>query len=195
VKTLFNRWVFRIIALVILAFAVITKRIQLWLFITLFSILLSFYFGRFFCGYLCPTNTFLRVLNFRKKHPITLGSEKIRFVVLFIFLTLMFINMRLGAKFPFIIILTAVGILFSLFISERAWHKYFCPYGTLMSIISRKYSKGIRIDSDKCISCGICQKVCPTEGIDRSDNGFKIIKSECLDCSLCKANCSVNAIN
>ena len=51
-----------------------------------------------------------------------------------------------------------------------------------------------KIDCEKCISCGACQKICPHEAINFS-NKYEINQERCLGCSQCKTNCPTQAIS
>jgi len=48
--------------------------------------------------------------------------------------------------------------------------------------------------SDKCISCGTCQGVCPVEAIKEGDGKFVIDEALCIDCGACAGECPVEAI-
>lgn len=52
--------------------------------------------------------------------------------------------------------------------------------------------KGYRI-TDKCTSCGKCEKNCPQKCI-RPGKPFEIIPENCLHCGACFENCPVNAV-
>lgn len=55
--------------------------------------------------------------------------------------------------------------------------------------------KGLKIDSKKCISCGICQKKCSFLAIRKNENSYKINKNRCDECGDCYLNCPVKAIS
>ncbi|MFT5875228.1 MAG: ferredoxin [Clostridium sp.] len=52
---------------------------------------------------------------------------------------------------------------------------------------------GVRI-TDKCVSCGICKKVCSFKAI-KEGNPYKVIGERCDDCGSCMIACPVGAIN
>lgn len=53
----------------------------------------------------------------------------------------------------------------------------------------------LKLESDKCIGCGICANVCP-HGVFSIDNGkVNIIDRDlCMECGACEKNCPVTAI-
>ncbi len=53
--------------------------------------------------------------------------------------------------------------------------------------------KGYRI-TDKCIGCGICQKVCPQNCVDFANGKVSIRQQNCLHCGACFEKCPVKAI-
>lgn len=54
----------------------------------------------------------------------------------------------------------------------------------------------IRIDRDKCISCGECLKVCPGNLLYRDDGNKTFIKypKDCWGCTACLKECNAGAI-
>lgn len=58
----------------------------------------------------------------------------------------------------------------------------------------RNYRHSIQVDSDKCIGCSHCMRVCPTQAI-RIVNGTASIQPErCVDCGECYRVCPQRAI-
>ena len=53
----------------------------------------------------------------------------------------------------------------------------------------------IRIDSDKCISCGACVSPCPVQAIRQNpDWSVELDEAKCIKCLLCVDACPVRAI-
>jgi len=51
------------------------------------------------------------------------------------------------------------------------------------------------IDEEKCVGCGACVDVCPTEVITMEDDVAKINPAECVDCGTCVEECPQEAIS
>ncbi len=51
------------------------------------------------------------------------------------------------------------------------------------------------IDSDVCISCGICAEVCPCVAIKEGALSYVINSDICIDCGICESYCPVEAIS
>ena len=58
---------------------------------------------------------------------------------------------------------------------------------------TRHYSDKLRINADKCIGCGKCEKLCPMDNIDIK-NGKAIPGSKCTMCYRCINRCPMQAI-
>ncbi len=53
----------------------------------------------------------------------------------------------------------------------------------------------IKIIEEKCKSCGLCQKVCPSNAIEGKDKEIRIINQEkCIKCKACISTCPFKAI-
>jgi polyferredoxin len=177
--------------------------IQLWLAVFAAGAALSLVFGRIYCGYICPMNTLFRPIGWIKK-KLGIGALKtpgfmkrpaFRYVFIVLFFGSMMISKRAGNELPLPAILLGVSVLIVLFFEEALWHNALCPYGTIFSFTSRPAKKGMVIDEAACISCGKCQKVCPTNAIDTLESKKRSIrKVDCLVCQSCAEVCSVKAI-
>ena len=177
--------------------------IQLWLGVFAAGVLLSLVFGRIYCGWICPMNTLFRPITWPRKKlnikpfktPGFMKHPAVRIVFVVLFFGTMLITKRLGMKMPIPAIITGLSLLVTLVFEETLWHNSICPYGTIFSLSSRLAKKGMAIDEAACISCGKCQKVCPSNAIDTLDTKKRRIrKSDCLVCQACAEVCPEKAI-
>jgi polyferredoxin len=162
-------------------------------------------FGRGWCGYACWTAMVLDFLPF--KNPENPGRKigwirYIMFVLSFIFVLTLFLfqikNLEMIMFRAFIIsnaLYYTIGIILAFaFKDNRAFCKYICPVTVLLKPMSYFALIKIRCDEDKCISCGICKKVCSME-VDVTDNSRKRTKgTDCILCLECVKDCPVGAI-
>ena len=97
--------------------------------------------------------------------------------------------------FDYLSITVAVGVTcFVGLIIYRPFCQLICPFG-LVSWFAEKISiHKVRIDHEKCISCGACSKACPTASIKDKINK-KTMPSDCFSCGRCLNKCPVDAIS
>ncbi len=67
-----------------------------------------------------------------------------------------------------------------------------CPVGSALSLLSRHSVYGIDINTDACVNCGLCERVCKSECID--SKGHTVDMSRCVVCFDCAAVCDSGAI-
>ena len=73
------------------------------------------------------------------------------------------------------------------FLYDRFFCKYLCPMGGFFAIVSKISPFRISRDSDVCISCNLCTKVCPMNiDVAKVDT---ITHAECINCQECTAVC------
>jgi polyferredoxin len=87
-----------------------------------------------------------------------------------------------------------VGLYF--FWGGRVWCRTICPLAALMHIYTRFSVYRIFADKKRCISCGICTKVCHM-GIDvmgYAARGIPMDDVECVRCSACIVNCPMQVL-
>lgn len=65
----------------------------------------------------------------------------------------------------------------------------------MVSILLIAVSKSsIFVESNRCVGCGDCEKVCPVDAV-KVFNGKAIIDAEkCIKCEICIGSCTYNAI-
>lgn len=181
---------------------VITGKVQLWIALFLAGILLSIFFGRLYCGWVCPINTLTRGVTWLKKKlsikglrvPKFIKNVWTRYIILALFIGLFIFTMATGKKLPVLPALLAIGVLFSVFFNELGWHRYLCPYGTIFHLISAKSKYSVQINQEACTNCGLCMRVCPAEAITKIEDTHHIDKKHCLVCLDCTRTCKKDAI-
>lgn len=83
-------------------------------------------------------------------------------------------------------------LVLSLF-TYRPWCHFFCPFG-LTGWIAEKISVfKIRVDYDKCIACGVCEKACPSTVMGAILKQNRVIP-DCFACGVCIETCPTQAI-
>jgi len=88
-----------------------------------------------------------------------------------------------------------VGVYF--FLSGRVWCRFFCPLAAWMHVVARLSVYRIFADGDRCISCGLCTRVCHM-GIDvmgYASRSRPMDNVECVRCSACVYTCPVQCLN
>ena len=50
-----------------------------------------------------------------------------------------------------------------------------------------------KINKDKCIECGVCATVCPTQAIKLEDGKYVIDPEKCIECGTCAGVCPMQA--
>ncbi|MHC4464427.1 MAG: 4Fe-4S binding protein [Planctomycetota bacterium] len=81
-----------------------------------------------------------------------------------------------------ILVLGLLSVLFKNFLC-----RYLCPYGALLGLFSALSPVAVRRDSNKCIGCGKCGRLCPNQiPVDKK----KMVRSvECTACFSCIGVC------
>ncbi len=175
-------------------------------------------FGRFFCGWLCPT-TFLYELNtnlaaWLRWAGLKLGDrhfdKRLKYVVLGLGLILsaMTGSVLVAAVYPPAIIgreiyygvaLGGFGagtvfflgtLLFDLLVVRRGFCRYLCPGGALYSLLGHYRLVRIRRIVENCNDCAKCNVICEF-GLDPLRDGFG---QECNNCAACIAVCPMDAM-
>ncbi len=166
----------------------------------------SLFNGRYVCGNLCPRGAFFdRIMSVpspQREIPRIFRNMVLRGVI---FIGLMgFMTYRLlqnpsdiyhwGYVFwQMCVITTGIGIVLALIVHQRAWCS-FCPIGTLQSAVGGGKNQ-LKIDSDACIECGLCEKNCPFDlTIFSYKNQGCLPDRDCLKCSECISVCPKNAL-
>ena len=158
-------------------------------------------FGRGWCGYACWTAMVLDLLPYKTPQG---GRRSFGYVSYILFAaSLTFV----GALF--LLDVPDMGrIMWSSFIvgnlayyvcgvvlafkcrDNRAFCKYICPVTVFLRLSSRFALFRVRVDREKCISCGKCERVCPMDILVSSAPDPK----ECILCLRCLEECPKGAL-
>ena len=91
----------------------------------------------------------------------------------------------------------AVVILTMIFIMAwkhgRTWCNTICPVGTILGLLSRFSLFKVRIDSDKCNSCGLCATKCKAACINSKEH--TVDYGRCVDCFDCLGGLQTKGID
>jgi len=162
--------------------------------------LLTFLFGRHFCGYLCPIGAVQELAYTaptpKARLPWKRGLSLVRGLVFALILAaglgfsisiLAFFGIqeffRLVFSAGFVVFLAIIAL--SLFI-YRPFCRLICPVGVIFQLVATPARWKIR-RTDACIECGKCERVCPTSEAGRTD-----LKGECYLCRRCMDVCPVD---
>ncbi len=188
--------------LVLFILLVVTSKPQIWVAVFLIGVVASFFISRIYCGWACPINTLMVGVTWVKK-KLKLKSLKIpafvkqtwfRYFFLLLFIAVFAFSMITGKRLPVLPGLVVLGALLTLFFPEALWHRYLCPYGTVLQFPAKTAKKRMEINPEACINCTICAQVCPAEAVSRNDKTHLIQKEDCMVCMNCSEACPTTAI-
>lgn len=194
--------VIQVIFLALFIFLIIQGKVHLWMGLFLLGIIASFVLGRIDCGWLCSINTAMIGVTWLKNKlriknmqiPSLLTKPWVRYAMLGIFVLIFVFTMGTGKKLPVLPIFFVIGILLTFLFPEELWHRYLCPYGTLLHIPARASKFHMTIDPVNCNNCGICMNACPANAVQKYENYHQIHKKDCIVCMECSRKCKQKAI-
>lgn len=164
------------------------------------------FFGRGWCGYACWTAMVLDLLPYKVPRSPRKKMGFIRYLVFifsFIFVSSLFIfkvnNIGNIMFWSFIIgnvLYYTIGIALAfIFKDNRAFCKYICPVSIFLKPASYFSVLRVKCDTEKCISCGKCKRVCPMN-VDVPNNCRKRKNgTECILCTKCIDECPKKALH
>jgi ferredoxin len=152
----------------------------------------TLFFGRTFCAGACPLGAIQDVVIIK---PISLPKwlNKTLGLIPYIYLALAVLFAATGTDFvicrydPFVgifrmdakfhmVVLGVAFLLMGMFVA-RPYCRFLCPYGVLLSWMSRFSKSHLTITPSKCIQCKLCTNSCPFDAIDYPTNEKDVIKS------------------
>lgn len=177
-------------------------RINLWMGLFVPSIVASLFLGRVYCGWICPINPGMNLVTWLKRKlniksfniPKALMKPAVRYLFFGLFFIILIFNFKNSQKLPVLPLIILLGMIITLFFNEEMFHRFLCPFGTILHFTSSKTKLHMSIDEDKCNNCGKCMRVCPAKAVEKGQT-HNIIKMDCLVCMKCSKNCKQNAIS
>lgn len=123
----------------------------------------------FFCKYLCPQGVLEGAI------PLSAVNAGIR--------------AALGSLFTWkLTVLLTVVVLSVLFF--RPFCKWICPLGAFYALLNKVSLFQMKVDKNKCVSCGKCARVCKMDvDITKTPN-----HTECIRCGMCISACPTDAV-
>lgn len=196
------RTIIEIFCLALFFFLIYTNRAQLWLGLVAITLIATYFWGRFYCGWLCPIMTttrggdrVFRALGLKSRNiPGFIQNNLVRntFFILF-FLAVIFTAIQ-GQKVPFFLLLLPPALFLIAFFKPAIFHRYLCPFGKLFALMGKRSRRGLVID-ESCIHCGLCLKVCPADALAEGPEQVHLQTDECLLCHACQEVCPKDAIH
>ncbi len=123
----------------------------------------------FFCKYICPQGVLEGAI------PLSLVNEGIRAALGTLFVQKLFI----------LIVVVALSILF-----YRPFCKWLCPLGAFYALLNKISLLEIKMDEQKCVSCGKCAASCKMDvDVRKTPN-----HAECIRCGKCITACPAEAL-
>jgi ferredoxin len=207
--------------LTIVTIGTFVKKIFLGTFVLfIVTLVLAVVLRRSFCGQICPfggLQEFFAKLGqkiFKKRFVIPRKADRILRYLKYVVLVLTIVMAWLTAELwitpydPYnalghladwntltttylvgfiLLIVTLLGSL----IFDRVFCKYLCPAGALYGIIGKISPWAVRVNKNKCIRCGLCDKACPMNVKVMECKKGKVSDIECINCNECVNACPV----
>lgn len=169
-------------------------------------VVITLLFGRFYCSTLCPFGVLQEVaaLIFRPKNKYIKSYPYKYFIAAIVFGALIGGSALLIRYIdPYTLFGSAVSlsitgiiaiflVLAIVFFKNRFFCTNICPVGALLGILSKISLNKIYLDQDMCVSCGLCEKECPSACINSKE---KTVDNEtCIKCLKCLGACKKGGV-
>lgn len=142
----------------------------------LLPIIFALFFGRSFCGAVCPQGAIQDLFLLKPIHLWPWLERALRMIPP-IYLGAAILFAATGSAFiiceydPFVALFRRSGTTGMLFLGAlflivgafigRPYCRFFCPYGTLLSWVSRFSKWKVTLSPNDCLQCAICDTACP----------------------------------
>lgn len=175
--------------------------------------LLTYFFGRIWCGWICHLGALQEFLYHpvRKLNSLSPDVRKTFRVIRIVAILVLMIQLLITKTNLFITIdpfkvafnmrsanlvgwiLMAILLISSLLV-YRPFCQAFCPVGLVMEWIARLPGASFLQTNKQCKSCNQCQKACPSEVISKNTSGVLINNQACIRCGQCIDQCRIAGI-
>ncbi|MCP4662556.1 MAG: 4Fe-4S binding protein [bacterium] len=171
--------------------------------IFLLPLVAALFFGRVFCGGVCALGAIqelvlLKPIEVPRRLDKALGALKYVYLALAIWFAVQpavdrdfiicrfdpFVGLFRWAGPAHMLMIGGALLLLGFFIG-RPYCRYLCPYGVLLSWLSRISWTGVTITPDNELDCGLCTQACPYGAIEK----MRAVRSSCLSCARCYHSC------
>ena len=123
----------------------------------------------FFCKYLCPQGVLEGAI------PLSIANASIRAALGKLFTW----------KFGILITFVILSLMF-----YRPFCKWICPLGAIYALCNKVSFLQMKVDEDKCVSCGKCERACKMDvDVTKTPN-----HTECIRCGMCIRACPTKAV-
>lgn len=196
----------RIIFLALFVFLFINGNMFLWLALYGATLLLAPFFGRIYCGYICPINTLMIPVEWVSKKLNIQSTSQPKWLkngyFAWIGLVLSVIGMILSKRFlhitlPIIPIWIVIAMVITIRFKPEVFHNLICPFGALQRVFGKFAFFSKKVNKNLCVGCKLCEKACPSQSIvvSSEDHKASINYSLCHQCNNCKEVCPKDAIS
>lgn len=175
--------------------------------------------GRAFCGWTCPVNLLLEVVDWlRKKLKIEVEETPLpRHVKVYVAGAILVLSLILG--FPVFEALSPISfinkgivlgsmaggitllavIVVELFWGHRVWCRSICPLGGFYELVGKVGLVNVAIDHEACVGCDKCKKACLCDPdilsavVEGQDTVVRA--GDCMLCGKCIEECPTHALD
>lgn len=179
-------------------------------------VLASAVMGRAFCGWLCPVGLVqdvasLRGIGYRTPRWLRLVKYALLAGGLFSLIALgwtflgwltplsLFTRSVTPLFWPGLgiqvgTLILVASMVFTILSDKRAWCRYVCPTGALLSLLASRKLVGIGVDEGRCIQCQRCEDACSMGVCEAKGHPEFKWENECVLCLSCRDACPTGAM-